>query len=338
MNSVNWITIPNLGEDYVAQKVLVFGDIGIDDTVALIYGYFDDTIDIVGVVANYGNIPREKALANVNYVRELFDIDPSIEVILGAEKPMTGENPIFFPEIHGEYGLGPIEPPLLNDESVVENFFEVVEIIKRYRNQELVIVNIGRLTSLATMFILYPLDMENVRHVYIMGGAFWVPGNATALSEANFYGDPIAAQLVLKNAHDVTIIPLNVTQQAIATPQMVDYINRMSQAKIIKPLLDYYYHYYKQRNPRIHGSPLHDVVTLMATVDKDMFMFRYLPVEIIQSEYGEERGQSIADIRPYVDLQESEAKDEKHHRIALELDYWQFYNKFMSIMTGQAFQ
>ncbi|ALX50417.1 nucleoside hydrolase [Lentibacillus amyloliquefaciens] len=321
----------------MVKKVLVFGDIGIDDTVALIYGYFDDAIDIVGVVANYGNIPREKALANVNYVRELFDIDPSIEVILGAEKPMTGENPKFVPEIHGEYGLGPIEPPLLNEEGVVENFFEVVEIINRYQDQELVIVNIGRLTSLATMFILYPSVMENVRHIYMMGGAFWVPGNATPLSEANFHGDPIAAQLVLNNAPDVTIIPLNVTQQAMATPEMVDYINRVGLAKIIKPLLDYYYQFYKQRNPRIQGSPLHDVVTLMATIDEDMFMFRYLPVEIIQGVNGVERGQSIADIRPYVDQQESENGAEKSHRIALELDYRKFYNKFMSIMTGQVF-
>ncbi|MFD1362515.1 nucleoside hydrolase [Lentibacillus salinarum] len=321
----------------MAQKVLVFGDIGIDDTVALIYGYFDDRIDIVGVVANYGNIPREKALANVNYVRGLFNIDPSIEVILGAEKPMTGEDPIFFPEIHGEYGLGPIEPPLLNDEGVVENFFEVVGIIERYRDQDLVIVNIGRLTSLATMCILYPFVMENVRHIYMMGGAFWVPGNATAVSEANFYGDPIAAQLVLKNANNITIVPLNVTLQAIATPQMVDYIDQVGHAKIIKPLLDYYYDFYKQRNPSIQGSPLHDVVTLMATVYDNMFTYRYLPVNIIQGDHDIDRGQSIADIRPYVDVLETEVEEEKHHRIALNLDYWQFYNQFMSIMTGQPF-
>ncbi|SFA89651.1 purine nucleosidase [Lentibacillus halodurans] len=322
----------------MAQKVLVFGDIGIDDTIALIYAYFDAAIDIVGVVANYGNIPREKALANVNYVRELFDIEPSVQVISGAHIPMTGEDPVFQPEIHGEYGLGPIEPPLVTNDGLVENFFEAVEIIKQYRNQDLAIVNMGRLTSLATMFIKYPSIMENVQRFYMMGGAFWVPGNATAVSEANFYGDPIAAQLVLKNASNVTIIPLNVTRQAIATPQMVDHINQVGEAKIVKPLLDYYYNFYKQRNPRIQGSPLHDVVTLMATVYDEMFTFRYLPVDIIQSRNGVERGQSIADIRPYGDVLEGKAEDEKHHRIALDLDYWQFYSYFMSIMTGRAFQ
>ncbi|HLS07683.1 nucleoside hydrolase [Lentibacillus sp.] len=322
----------------MAKKVLVFGDIGIDDTVALIYAFLDDAIDVVGVVADYGNVSRDKAMANVNYIRRLFDIDPDIEIILGAEIPMTGEKPEFFPEIHGEYGLGPIKPPLHNAEGVEENFFEVVEIIKRYRDQDLVIVNIGRLTSLATMFILYPYIMENVHGIYIMGGAFWVPGNATAVSEANFYGDPIAAQLVLKNAHDVTIVPLNVTTQAIATPQMVDYIDQAGRAQIVKPLLDYYYRYYKQRNPRIQGSPLHDVVTLMAIVYDDLFAFRFLPVDIVQAADGIVRGQSIADIRPYVDVLENEAEEEKHHRIALELDYWKFYHYFMATMTGQVNQ
>ncbi|QKY69873.1 nucleoside hydrolase [Lentibacillus sp. CBA3610] len=322
----------------MAQKVLVFGDIGIDDTVALIYALFDDAIDVVGVVADYGNVSRDKAAANVNYIRHLFNISPDIGVILGAEIPMTGEQPEFVPEIHGEYGLGPIEPPLLNGEGIVENFFEVVEIINQYRDQDLVIVNTGRLTSLATMFILYPYVMENVQHIYIMGGAFWVPGNATAVAEANFHGDPIAAQLVLKNADSVTIVPLNVTQQAIVTPQMVDYIDRAGSAKILKPLLDYYYRYYKQRNPSIQGSPLHDVAALMAIVYEEMFAFRWLPVDIVQDTNSIVRGQSIADIRPYVDVLENEAEEEKHHRIALEIDYWQFYHYFMSNMTGQVYQ
>src|SRR5690625_598332 len=131
---------------------------------------------------------------------------------------MTGEKPTFYPEIHGEYGLGPIKPPAATNGVIDENFYEIVEIIKRYGN-ELTIVNIGRLTSLATMFILYQRLMSNVKDYYLMGGAFWVPGNVTAVSEANFYADPIAANIVLTNAHDVTIIPLNVTEQAVVTPQ-----------------------------------------------------------------------------------------------------------------------
>lgn len=315
----------------MAQKVLLFGDIGIDDTVALIYAYLNEEIDVVGVVADYGNVSRVKAVANVNYIKDLFQISEKIPVISGAELPMTGEKPTFFPEIHGEYGLGPIKPSSDPEGNGIENFFEIVKIIEKYKDDDLLIVNTGRLTSLATMFILYQTLMQTVKGFYIMGGAFWVPGNVTAVSEANFYSDPIAAKIVLDHAHNVTIVPLNVTLQAIVTPQMVDYIASVGKAKIIKPLLDYYYNFYKGRNPIIKGSPMHDALTLMATVQEGMLTYDRFPVVIVRDRGGAARGQSIADIRPYINNGNTEGKK---YRIAFGLDYRKFYMEFMSVMTG----
>ena len=322
----------------LAEKVLLFGDIGIDDTIAIIYSYLNDDIDIVGVVADYGNISREHAVANINYVRNLFETEEvvDIQVFAGADIPMLSEAPEFVPEIHGEYGLGPIIPPEAEETVFNENFFEIIEIIETYKD-ELVIVNIGRLTSLATLFLLYRDLMTKVKSYYLMGGAFWVPGNITAVSEANFHGDPIAAQLVLNNAKNVTIIPLNVTQYAIATPEMVNYIDQVGKAPLVKPLLDYYYDFYKKRDPNVQGSPLHDVLTIMAVVQEDMFTFNDLPVHIVQATKGTERGQSIADIRPFGNLEEETEKDIERHRIAFQLDYQKFFNRFMSVMTGQLF-
>ncbi|WP_077327961.1 nucleoside hydrolase [Virgibacillus siamensis] len=316
----------------MVKKVLLFGDIGIDDTIALIYSFFKDEIDIIGVVADYGNISRENALANVNYIRELLDIGNRVIIMGGAENPMTGENPKYFPEIHGEYGLGPIIPPEAEENEVVENFSKVVDIINEYKD-ELIIVNIGRLTSLATMFILYQSLMDNIKQYYIMGGAFWVPGNVTAVSEANFYGDPIAAQIVLKYARDVTILPLNVTQKAVVTPKMTDYIDQVGKLDIIKPMLDYYYNYYKQIYPDIRGGPMHDVVTLMAIIHEDMFTYRTLPVKIVQQETGVARGQSIADIRPGGPMEEKDKV--RPQRIAFAMDYKKFYMDFMTTMSLQ---
>ncbi|MUK89192.1 nucleoside hydrolase [Ornithinibacillus sp. L9] len=320
----------------MAQKVLIFADVGIDDTIALIYGYMSEAIEIVGIVADYGNIPRDNAIANIEYVRSLFDTEEvaNLTVISGAEIPMTSELPEFVTEIHGEYGLGPITPPTAGEDVTFENFYEIIDVIEEYKN-ELIIVNIGRLTSLATMFLLYPETMENVKGYYIMGGAFWVPGNVTAVSEANFHGDPVAAQIVLTYAENVTIIPLNVTEYAIATPEMVDYIDQVGEIDIVKPLIDYYYNFYKQRNPNTQGSPLHDVITLMAVDREDMFGFRELPVHIVQAKEGTERGQSIADIRPFGSLEEEAEKEIKGHRIAFNFDYEKFFEDFMSVMTGR---
>lgn len=323
----------------MAEKVLLFGDIGIDDTIGIIYSYLNDDIEIVGIVADYGNIPRENAVANIQYVRKLFSTKEvsDIQVFAGADIPMLSEVPEFVTEIHGEYGLGPIIPPEAEEDVFNENFFEIINIIEKYKD-ELIIVNIGRLTSLATLFLLYRDLMPEVKSYYLMGGAFWVPGNVTAVSEANFHGDPVAAQIVLTYAENVTIIPLNVTQYAIATPEMVNYIDNAGKAPLVKPLLDYYYDFYKKRDPNVQGSPLHDVLTIMAVVQEDMFTFRELPVHIVQATNGTERGQSIADIRPFGNLEVETEKEIKRHRIAFQLDYPKFFNRFMTVMTGKTFR
>ncbi|GAB3051989.1 nucleoside hydrolase [Virgibacillus ainsalahensis] len=325
------------------QKVLLFADVGIDDTIAIIYALLTNEIDIAGVVADYGNITRENAIDSLEYLRSLFESEDGepIKVFAGAEIPMTGEVPEIVPEIHGEYGLGPITPPTADEkqageEDVFENFFGVLDIIEE-NPEDLIIVNIGRLTSLATLFLLYPDTMKKVKGYYIMGGAFWVPGNVTAVSEANFHGDPIAAQILLTQAENVTIIPLNVTERAIATPEMVNYIDAVGEVPLVKTLLDYYYNYYKERDPNIQGSPLHDVLTVMAVTYDDMFTYQELPVHIGQATEETERGQSIADIRLFGSQEEEAQTEVKTHRIAFQLHYPKFFNRFMSVMTGETF-
>ncbi|MFC3041344.1 nucleoside hydrolase [Virgibacillus xinjiangensis] len=322
----------------MGKKVLLFCDVGIDDSIALIYAYLNDDIDIIGIVADYGNVPRTNALATVRYLQELFGVTTTgqIPIIAGAERPMTGDLPDFVPEIHGEYGLGPIIPSNNGEEMDEENFLAITDIIREYQD-ELIVVNIGRLTSLAALFLTYPQLMATVKRYYVMGGAFWVPGNVTAVSEANFYGDPAAAQIVLLMAQNLTIVPLNVTERAIATPRMIDYIDEVGQIKMVKPLLDYYYDFYKKRNPAIQGVPLHDVLTLMAVLHDAMLSYQYFPLHVVQARQGTERGQSIADIRPYGSLEDETEKEVGVHRIAFGIDYHRFYTDFMSVLTKQRF-
>lgn len=315
----------------MAVKVLLFGDIGIDDIVALIYGALHDEIEILGVVVDYGNIPRKNAMASVQYLHDLFNQSDLIPIFEGAELPMTGEDPTYYPEIHGEYGMGPIIPEQ-EYTGKGDNFLEIVKLIEAH-GKDLTIISIGRLTSLATMFIHYRTLMNSVKAFYVMGGAFWVPGNVTPVSEANFHADPVAAKVVLTHASNLTIIPLNVTERAIVSQEMVDYIASIGKAKILKPLLDYYFAFYKKRNPAAPGSPVHDALTIMAPLHPEMLSYRSLPVYVVQSKDGIERGHSIADIRPYVKFGEKENK----HRIAFELNYSLFFSKFMSTMTGERF-
>lgn len=318
------------GEINLKKKVLIFCDVGIDDAIALIYAYLVGNIQVVGIVAGYGNIPRIETVRNARYLLQLIG-RADIPVFSGAITPMTGSNPTFYSDVHGQFGLGPIQPDIALEE--FENFCDIIPLIETYQ-QELTIITIGRLTSLATLCLLYQDLMKNIPSYYIMGGAFLYPGNVTPVAEANFYEDPVAANIVMKHLTNISIYPLNVTQQAIVTPDMVNYIHSKGKTKMLKPLLDYYFQFYQKQVPGIQGSPVHDALTLMAVNRPDFFTYYSSSVDICTAT-DSSRGQSIGDFR--ITLNPEVFNDRPKQQIAMHFHYEKFYTEFMTVMTGEHF-
>ncbi|HEK9101333.1 TPA: nucleoside hydrolase [Bacillus pseudomycoides] len=316
----------------MTKKILVFADPGIDDTIALILAYFADEIKIVGIVADYGNVPQKMAVENTLFLQDKVG-DTNIKIFGGATRPLTSGNPDFFTDVHGIHGLGPIIPEESLTNGQMENFLEVINLINNYKD-ELIIVSIGRLTSLALLIILYGSLMKQIKSYYIMGGAFLHPGNVTPVSEANFYGDPVAANIVLQSIPNMSIYPLNVTQYSIVTPEMAEYIDAKGKAPLIKPLFDhYYYGYYQKALPQLKGCPFHDTMPIMALLNDSMFTYYESPVYVMSEQFA--RGQSVADFRslsnskPFI--------NRPKQQIAIDFDYNQFFKHFMSIMTDEPF-
>ncbi|WP_433772108.1 nucleoside hydrolase [Bacillus wiedmannii] len=301
------------------KKVLLFTDLGIDDAFAILYTFFREDIQLVGIVADYGNVSREKAIWNINYLKYIAGRQ-EIPVFLGASVPLTGIAVKAFPEVHGEAGLGPIIPPQIN--LPVYPMHDIYQVIESYL-ENITIINLGRLSSLATAFVLNLPKMREVKEYICMGGAFFYPGNVTAVAEANFFADPYAANLIVKHAKNLTIIPLNVTQNAIVTPEMVQQIDAFHQhtqdpaGLLIKPMLDYYYNFYSKSNPGIQGSPMHDFVTIWYLLNRDAVQISKVPIKIIPDQ-GEGFGQSIADFRFTTN------PDYSIHNIAFQFNYERF--------------
>ncbi|KFJ78918.1 inosine-uridine preferring nucleoside hydrolase family protein [Bacillus anthracis] len=215
----------------------------------------------------------------------------------------------------------------------MENFFEVIPLIEQYKD-ELIIVSLGRLTSLAILFIMCKQLMKQIKSYYVMGGAFLHPGNVTPISEANFYGDPTAANIVLQSAANMYIYPLNVTQYSVITPEMAEYIEAKGKVPLVKPLFDhYYYGYYKNALPDLKGSPFHDTMPILALLDNSMFTYHKSPIVVMAESYAQ--GASIGEFRslgkpkPFMDW--------PSHQIAIDFDYNRFFKHFMSLMTGEQF-
>lgn len=309
------------------QKVLLYCDPGIDDSLAIIYSLLNPEIELVAIVTSYGNVDQEQATQNVAYLLELAGRTDVI-LIGGAKTPLSGEFTPFYPEIHGEQGLGPIKPPPTIKGELL-NFDTVFKVIEEY-GEELIIVDVGRSTSLAISFNLAGEEtMNTVKGFFLMGGAFLTPGNVTAGAEANFYGDPIAAGIVMDKAKRGVLYPLNVTNEAIITPDMIDEIttgdNNPFQS-IVKEIFDYYYEAYQKLVPGIEGSPLHDVMTLFALTTPQAFKYVEKAVTVGLDE-GNLRGVSIADFRPKPDDTGNKIT------IALEVNYESFIDNFVKIMS-----
>ena len=72
-----------------------------------------------------------------------------MKIIEGASRPMTAEEPLFFPEIHVTRCI-PIIPPEMRI-CKRENFCELIKLIEPCP-EDIIIVATGRLTTLATLF------------------------------------------------------------------------------------------------------------------------------------------------------------------------------------------
>jgi len=305
------------------KKIILFADPGIDDSIAIMYALLNPDIKVLAIVSSYGNTTKEQATDNIAYLLKLAGRE-DVPIIGGTNSPSSGEIPTYYPEIHGQEGLGPIRPP----ESIsgeLTNFSELFKIIKE--QDDITIVDVGRNTSLATLHLLGEKIVEEIKEFYIMGGAFLVPGNVTPSAEANFYGDPIASQVVVRDLNNLFVVPLNVSNKAIITMDQIRYIQQMSDNPLIEimdEVMEYYIDAYKKLVPGINGAPMHDVVTLSLMANPEMGKSIRREINILTTGTG--MGTSIADFRP------SSKPAEKNINIYLELDYPMFVEDFINVM------
>ncbi|MGD6818094.1 nucleoside hydrolase [Metabacillus sp. 113a] len=309
------------------MKVLLFCDPGIDDSLAIIYALMHPDIELLGIVTSYGNVSKDQATVNAAYLAGLAGRS-DIPVISGAEFPLSGENTVYYPEIHGSQGLGPIRPPV----SVQGNYQEFHYLYKIIEGniQDLVIVDVGRSTSLAAAFNLNQSLMTKVKKISLMGGAFLVPGNVTPMAEANFHGDPIAANVVLKYAAEVVISPLNITNSAIVTREIANFIYNQSASpfkNLIPPVTDYYSAYYQKMNPGMKGAPIHDVIPFYQLMNPAFVLTKERKITVLTCQEG--RGTSEADLRS------SSRNDGSKRFIGLQFDYRHFISDFIKIMVNK---
>jgi purine nucleosidase/pyrimidine-specific ribonucleoside hydrolase len=191
-------------------------DPGHDDAIALLLAAAHPGLDLLAVTTVAGNGPLDKVTLNARRVATLAGL-VDLPIAAGASGPLAAEHEAAA-DIHGESAL---DGPALPDPRVDLDPRPAAQLIADVLDASPVPVTLvatGPLTNIAQA--LERVDRAKVAAIVWMGGST-ERGNRTPYAEFNGYADPEAAAAVLGAGLPFTLVGLNLTHQAVATPEVV---------------------------------------------------------------------------------------------------------------------
>jgi len=273
-------------------KIILDADPGIDDAVAMAVLFKACKERVKMVVTTYGNIPLEKSSCNAATLMALFGVD-SIPVIRGAGQPGPG-NAIYEDAsyIHGGDGLGGLQSSDLLSNLTVKvpidgDYLKIVydAIVEEGRVDY---ITLGPLTNLAALILRFPDVVERLNQVVIMGGGIGL-GNVTEFAEFNFYCDAESAHSVLSTAHNLVLVPIDVTTHVSFSMEQITAIGAIGTvvAKAMELILVTNYDQCVAYGEP--GAVMHDSAAVLAYLRPDLFDFATcgIRVDCTRERYGE---------------------------------------------------
>ena len=156
----------------------------------------------------------------------------------------------------------------------------IIETVMSRPPGEVTVVPTGPLTNLALAARLEPRIVDRVGEVVLMGGAY-AGGNLTPVAEYNIAADPEAAAIVFGEPWPVTMVGLDVTHRALATPEVVRRIEAIGTrpARFVTDLLAFYAVAYRA-SQGFAAPPVHDPCAVAYVADPAVLTTVRAPVEI----------------------------------------------------------
>ena len=303
----------------MAKKIILDCDPGHDDAVAILLALGNPEIEIVGITTVGGNQSLEKVTYNARAMLEAAHAH-DIPVYAGSDRPLVREQEVA-ESIHGETGLDGVELPVptrpLEDMHAV-NF--IVKTIMESEPGTITLVPTGPLTNIALALRMEPRIAERVSEVVLMGGGFH-EGNWSAVAEFNIIVDPEAAHIVFNAPWKLTMVGLDLTHQALCTPEVQRRIEEIGTplAVIVSGLMDFFRKTY-QDNQDFVDPPVHDPCTVAYLIDPSVVRTRRCPLDV--ELHGElTLGMTVADLRG-----PEPSEEECHTQVATKLDFDKFWN------------
>lgn len=251
------------------EKIILDCDPGHDDAVAIMLAAGNPGIELLGITTVAGNQTLPKVTRNALAVCAAAGI--SVPVAAGATVPLVRPQ-VVADDIHGDTGLdGPALPEATIDLDPRHAVDFIIDTVLAHDPGTVHLVAVGPLTNIALAMRKEPAIIERVKSVVLMGGAY-TRGNVTPAAEFNIYVDAEAAQAVFAAAWPVTMVGLDLTHQAGATPDVLARIGAIGGplAEFVVDMLEFFRSAYKTRFGFDH-PPVHDPCAVARIIDPSVF-------------------------------------------------------------------
>lgn len=274
------------------QPIVLDCDPGHDDALAILLAAASPSLELVAITTVAGNQSLDKTALNARRICSVAGIT-GVPVAAGCDAPLVRPR-IASPEIHGESGL---DGPAFGRPTVALDPRHGVDVILEASRGHpgLVLIATGPLTNVATALGRDPSLVQRLQRVVLMGGAIGL-GNVTPAAEFNIGADAEAARVLFESGAPITMVPLETTHRALATPAVIARIAALDfpLAHVCVELLEFFAETYL----RVFGfaSPaVHDPCAVAWLIDPSIVPTRHMRVDIeTNAEFS--YGRTICDV------------------------------------------
>jgi inosine-uridine nucleoside N-ribohydrolase len=258
----------------VTVPIIIDCDPGHDDAIAILLALASPEVEVRGITTVAGNQTLDKTTRNALKILELAG-RTDIPVAAGADRPLT-RTLRTAAHVHGESGL---DGPDLPEPTTRPVDADAADLLAELIEPGVVLVPTGPLTNVALLLQRHPDVRDRLDRIVWMGGAI-AEGNVTPAAEFNAFVDPEAAAEVFGSGIDVTMMGLDVTHQALFTPEHAERLRDAGAAgRVVAELADFFLQFHRQLY-RFEGAPIHDAVAVAHVIDPTLVETLRCNVEI----------------------------------------------------------
>ncbi|EKY3224047.1 ribonucleoside hydrolase RihC [Cronobacter dublinensis] len=246
--------------------IILDTDPGIDDAVAIAAALFSPEIDLQLITTVAGNVSVEKTTRNALQLLHFWQAD--VPVAQGAAMPLT--RPLRdAASIHGESGMDGYDFPAHDRQTLNVPAFQAMYERLMASPEPLTLVTIGPLTNIALLLTHYPACTAKINRLVMMGGSAG-RGNFTPNAEFNIAIDPEAAARVFESGIEIVMCGLDVTHQAVLTP---DYLAALPALNRTGQLLHALFSHYRAGSMTT-GLRMHDLCAIAWLLRPELFTLK----------------------------------------------------------------